>query len=97
MTTDVSELLAAEPAEMSYEQSREALTAIVNRLEEGSASLEESLALWEKGEALARRCNEWLDGAEQRLAAAAGTQADESAARGSTTESVAPRSDDVPF
>ena len=41
MTTDVSELLAAEPAEMSYEQSREALTAIVNRLEEGSASLEE--------------------------------------------------------
>jgi exodeoxyribonuclease VII small subunit len=96
MTIDVSELLAAEPGQMSYEQSRDALTAIVNRLEEGSASLEESLALWEKGEALARRCNEWLDGAEQRLAAATGATSGESPTE-PATDTVPTRSADVPF
>ncbi|MDQ0768429.1 exodeoxyribonuclease VII small subunit [Pseudarthrobacter defluvii] len=40
------------------------------RLEAGGASLEESLALWERGEALAARCEEWLEGARKRLAAA---------------------------
>jgi exodeoxyribonuclease VII small subunit len=42
----------------------------VNDLEAGSATLEESLKLWERGEALARRCEEWLIGAKQRLDAA---------------------------
>ncbi len=55
---------------MSYEQARDELMAVVGRLETGGASLEESLALWERGEALATRCESWLEGARQRLDAA---------------------------
>ena len=55
----------------SYEQAREELADIVRRLEAGGVSLEESLALWERGEALATICQEWLDGARARLEAAA--------------------------
>jgi exodeoxyribonuclease VII small subunit len=54
----------------SYEQARAELEAVVHQLEAGGVPLEESLALWERGEALAGRCQEWLDGARQRLAAA---------------------------
>ncbi|WP_285725855.1 exodeoxyribonuclease VII small subunit [Psychromicrobium xiongbiense] len=57
-------------ATLSYEQAREELVAVVSRLEAGGASLEESLALWERGEALAARCAEWLDGVQHRLDAA---------------------------
>ncbi|NKX53716.1 exodeoxyribonuclease VII small subunit [Arthrobacter mobilis] len=60
----------ADIAAMSYEQAREALVAVVTALETGGASLEESLALWERGEALAARCEAWLEGARQRLEAA---------------------------
>lgn len=52
---------------MSYEQARTELIATVERLEAGGAGLEESLALWERGEALARRCEAWLEGARARL------------------------------
>lgn len=55
---------------LSYEQARDELVAVVARLEAGGASLEESLELWERGEALAARCQEWLDGARQRLSKA---------------------------
>ncbi|MDQ0031753.1 exodeoxyribonuclease VII small subunit [Arthrobacter bambusae] len=55
---------------LNYEEAREQLMAVVGRLEAGGASLEESLALWERGEALAQRCEEWLEGARRRLAAA---------------------------
>ena len=55
---------------LSYEDAREQLVGIVTRLETGGASLEESLALWERGEALAKRCEQWLEGARKRLAAA---------------------------
>ena len=55
----------------SYEQAREELADIVRRLEAGGVTLEESLALWERGEALAAICQEWLDGARARLEAAA--------------------------
>jgi exodeoxyribonuclease VII small subunit len=55
----------------SYEQAREELADVVRRLETGGATLEESLALWERGEQLATICQEWLDGARARLAAAA--------------------------
>jgi exodeoxyribonuclease VII small subunit len=51
----------------SYEQAREELADVVQKLENGGASLEESLALWERGEALATICQEWLDGAKARL------------------------------
>ena len=55
---------------LSYEEAREQLVGIVTRLETGGASLEDSLALWERGEALAKRCEQWLEGARKRLAAA---------------------------
>jgi exodeoxyribonuclease VII small subunit len=51
----------------SYEQAREELADVVRRLEAGGATLEESLALWERGEKLATICQEWLDGAKARL------------------------------
>lgn len=51
----------------SYEEAREELLDVVRRLETGGSTLEESLALWERGEELARVCQEWLDGARQRL------------------------------
>lgn len=57
---------------LSYEQARDELVQVVTGLENGSASLEDSLALWERGEALADRCQSWLDDAKQRLAAASG-------------------------
>ncbi|GAA2044029.1 hypothetical protein GCM10009720_26130 [Yaniella flava] len=52
---------------LNYEQARSELIQTVERLEAGGAGLEESLALWERGEALARRCEAWLTGARQRL------------------------------
>lgn len=57
-------------AAMSYEQAREELVAVVAKLETGGASLEDSLSLWERGEALAARCESWLEGARDRLDAA---------------------------
>ncbi|HLT85139.1 MAG TPA: exodeoxyribonuclease VII small subunit [Phototrophicaceae bacterium] len=55
---------------LSYEQAREELQDVVRRLETGAATLEESMRLWERGEALAARCQQWLDGARERLAKA---------------------------
>lgn len=52
---------------LSYEQAREELVAVVHQLEAGGTTLEESLALWERGEKLARTCQAWLDGARERL------------------------------
>jgi exodeoxyribonuclease VII small subunit len=57
-------------AQLSYEQARDALADVVRRLEGGAETLEESLALWERGEALARHCEQWLAGAQARLDAA---------------------------
>lgn len=61
---------APDVATLSYEQARDELVHVVSRLETGGEPLEASLALWERGEALAARCQEWLDGARERLAAA---------------------------
>ena len=55
---------------LSYEQARDKLAAVVKRLEAGGLTLEQSLELWERGERLAAVCEEWLDGARARLAAA---------------------------
>jgi exodeoxyribonuclease VII small subunit len=68
----------AQPAEtkssdvdsLTYEQARDELVRVVAELEQGSSTLEQSLALWERGEALAKRCEEWLLGAKARLDAA---------------------------
>ncbi len=53
--------------ELSYEEAREELVDVVRRMESGGTSLEESLALWERGEKLAQICQHWLDGARKRL------------------------------
>jgi len=58
---------------LSYEQARDELIRVVTELEQGAATLEQSLALWERGEALAARCEEWLLGAKARLDAARST------------------------
>ncbi|GLI28331.1 hypothetical protein ARHIZOSPH14_25730 [Agromyces rhizosphaerae] len=57
-------------AELSYEQARDELVRVVGELEQGAPTLEHSLQLWERGEALAARCEEWLVGARARLEAA---------------------------
>ncbi|WP_084622408.1 exodeoxyribonuclease VII small subunit [Demequina oxidasica] len=54
-------------AALSYEDARDELIAIVAKLETGSATLDESLGLWERGEALAARCQDLLDGARDRI------------------------------
>ncbi|WP_185996432.1 exodeoxyribonuclease VII small subunit [Nocardioides campestrisoli] len=57
----------AEPHQLSYEEARDELIEVVRTLEQGGTTLEESLTLWERGEALAKACQEWLDGARKRL------------------------------
>ncbi|MFB2597705.1 exodeoxyribonuclease VII small subunit [Herbiconiux sp. P17] len=68
--------MASSPASdvqaLSYEEARDELIRVVSELEQGSATLEQSLSLWERGEALASRCEEWLIGAKERLDAARG-------------------------
>lgn len=61
---------SAQVSELSYEEARDELVQVVSKLEQGAATLEESLTLWERGEALAARCEEWLLGARKRLEAA---------------------------
>jgi exodeoxyribonuclease VII small subunit len=58
---------AARSDPTSYEQARDELAQVVQRLEAGGLGLEESLELWERGERLAALCQEWLDGARARL------------------------------
>ncbi|MBN6190347.1 MULTISPECIES: exodeoxyribonuclease VII small subunit [Microbacterium] len=55
---------------LSFEAARDELVRVVAELEQGAPTLEQSLALWERGEALAARCEEWLLGAKRRLEAA---------------------------
>jgi exodeoxyribonuclease VII small subunit len=59
---------------LSYEQARDELTEVVRKLEAGGSTLEESLALWERGEQLATICQQQLDGARARLDAARPTE-----------------------
>ncbi len=54
-------------ADLSYEKARDELVAIVSRLESGQPGLEESMTLWQRGEALAAHCGRWLDAAEATL------------------------------
>jgi exodeoxyribonuclease VII small subunit len=67
----------------SYEQDRAELEDVVHKLEMGGVPLEESLALWERGEELAKQCQDWLDGARRRLDAARGAAPE-------TTDGVSP-------
>ncbi|WP_046507574.1 exodeoxyribonuclease VII small subunit [Streptomyces odonnellii] len=54
-------------AVLGYEQARDELIEVVRKLEAGGTSLEDSLALWERGEELAKICRHWLEGARARL------------------------------
>ncbi|MFF4846670.1 exodeoxyribonuclease VII small subunit [Streptomyces sp. NPDC001194] len=54
-------------ASLGYEQARDELIEVVRKLEAGGTSLEDSLALWERGEELAQVCRHWLEGARARL------------------------------
>jgi exodeoxyribonuclease VII small subunit len=59
--------MATDPAKLSYEEARNELVQVVADLEAGTATLEQTIELWERGEALAARCEEWLVGAKERL------------------------------
>ncbi len=61
-----------DPATLGYEQARDELVAVVQRLETGGEQVETSRALGERGVALGARCPQWLDGARERLEAASG-------------------------
>ena len=77
-------------AELSYEEAREELVSTVRQLEQGGLSLEDSLALWERGEELGQRCEELLAGAHKRIAdalAARATSDDDDDAAGSADKS----------
>ncbi|MFC8589363.1 exodeoxyribonuclease VII small subunit [Streptomyces sp. NPDC057217] len=63
-------------AALGYEQARDELIEVVRRLEAGGATLEDSLALWERGEELAKVCRLRLEGARARLDAALAADAD---------------------
>ena len=67
MTKKATDKLPDDIAEMSYEAARDELVQVVSQLEQGQVALEESISLWERGEALATRCEQWLDNARERL------------------------------
>lgn len=54
-------------SQMGYEESRDELIEVVRRLEQGGLDLDTSLTLWERGEELAKRCEEHLEGARQKV------------------------------
>jgi exodeoxyribonuclease VII small subunit len=72
-TADVADI-----SDLSYEQARDELISIVAQLEGGQIGLEESMTLWQRGEALATHCNTWLDGAEAKLTSGSETKPAES-------------------
>ncbi|MGR6972458.1 exodeoxyribonuclease VII small subunit [Streptomyces cynarae] len=67
---------------LGYEQARDELIEVVRRLEAGGTTLEESLALWERGEELAKVCRTWLEGARRRLDAALAEEEDDQEGEG---------------
>ncbi|MEU5629293.1 exodeoxyribonuclease VII small subunit [Streptomyces tendae] len=86
MTSEVERPTAMSEA-LGYEQARDELIEVVRRLEAGGTTLEESLALWERGEELAKVCRRRLDGARARLDAALAEEeadAEDAAASGDT-------------
>jgi exodeoxyribonuclease VII small subunit len=61
---------ASEAPALKYEAARDELIDVVKQLESGGLTLEQSIALWERGEELADICQTWLDGARARIEAA---------------------------
>ncbi len=75
-------MAGADQGTLGYEEARDELIDVVRRLEAGGSTLEESLALWERGEELARVCRRWLEGARARLDAALAGPGEEAGADG---------------
>jgi exodeoxyribonuclease VII small subunit len=73
-------------AALGYEQARDELIEVVRRLETGGTTLEESLALWERGEELAKVCRRWLDGARARLDAALAEDVEQDVSRADVSD-----------
>lgn len=73
-TTSEPQELPEDIQALGYEEARDQLFSIVQTLERNQSGLEESIALWERSELLARRCDEWLDGARERLGRATDRQ-----------------------
>lgn len=71
--SDVSDLGVGD---LTYEQSREELIDIVAKIESGTVPLEESMVLWERGEALAAHCQSKLDAAQSQLDSATAADGD---------------------
>lgn len=67
MAADPQQHEQTDVADLSYEEARQELIDLVARLEGGQAGLEESMQLWQRGEALAAHCEAWLDKAEASL------------------------------
>lgn len=84
-----------DPQTLGYEQARDELVDVVRRLEAGAASLEESLGLWERGEALAARCEAWLAGARARIDGRAGAGRGTDGSTGGSTDESADAEDDT--
>ncbi|MER5851156.1 exodeoxyribonuclease VII small subunit [Streptomyces sp. NPDC002012] len=85
--TDDGTTTAGAAGTLGYEQARDELIEVVRRLEAGGTTLEESLALWERGEELAKVCRHWLEGARARLdAALAGPAAPQESGGGTTAD-----------
>lgn len=74
MTSDDSPTTADLPPvdDLSYEQARDELVALVARIESGQVPLEEAMGLWERGEELASHCQSKLDAAQETLDRATG-------------------------
>jgi exodeoxyribonuclease VII small subunit len=70
---ELADVEFADIAELSYEDARDELTAIVGQLEGGQVPLEEGMRLWRRGEALAAHCTAWLDGAQRQISEAGTT------------------------
>ncbi len=81
---DAGDAAAAES--QTYEQARDELAQVVATLESGGLSLDESLALWERGEQLAGICGRFLDGARKRVEAALERAQDDAAGSGTTRD-----------
>jgi exodeoxyribonuclease VII small subunit len=76
MSVEKTSKANADIAAMTYEQARDELVKVVADLEQGAVTLEESMALWERGETLATQCESWLSGARKRLDDAIKAKAD---------------------
>lgn len=85
------------PATMPYEEARQGLIQVVQQLESGQAPLEDSLALWERGEALAQHCQNILNQAAQKVEAAQARQQPQQPQPQQTQQQAAPQNQEPPF